>query len=96
MAFILGQQELYCFTFRHLLRRRETTHIFYVFNWHWALSLCVINGQKWRNRITDDLEVGKEEIGDKNHLKNSMKKESNNSFDNDPFFDYNCCKQDDI
>ena len=56
----------------------------------------MINGQKWRNRITDDLEVGKEEIGDKNHLKNSMKKELNNSFDNDPFFDYNCRKQDDI
>lgn len=56
----------------------------------------MINGQQWRNRITDDLEVGKEEIGDKSHLKGSMKKESNNSFDNDPFFDYNCGKQDDI
>ena len=46
----------------------------------------MINGQQWRN-CCDDLEVGKEEIGDKNHLKSSVKKESNNSFDNGPFFD---------
>lgn len=44
------------------------------------LYLCVINGQQWRNRITDDLEVGKEEIGDKSHLKGSMKKESEQQF----------------
>ena len=53
--------------------------------------MYVENGQKWRNRINDDSEVGKEEIGDKNHLKNSMMKESRIHFDksNDPFLDYN-------
>lgn len=61
-----------------------------------TLSFSFVCG-KWaemEKRIIDDLEVGKEEIGDKNHLKNSMRKESNMSLNNDPFFNYNCRKQD--
>lgn len=61
-----------------------------------TLSFSFVCG-KWaemEKRIIDDLEVGKEAIGDKNHLKNSMRKESNMSFDNDPYFNYNIRKQD--
>lgn len=61
-----------------------------------TLSFSFVCG-KWaemEKRIIDDLEVEKEEIGDKNHLKNSMRKESNVSLNNDPFFNYNCRKQD--
>lgn len=46
------------------------------------ISVRVVNGQEWRNRINNDLEVRKEEIGDKNQIwKSSMMNELRIIFD---------------
>lgn len=42
----------------------------------------MVNGQEWENRINNDLEVGKEEIKDKNQIrKSSMMNELRIIFD---------------